>query len=432
MTAKSLIDQQGYAALSRDSHPISDAQAQPYVATPERRSRIGRRLRNGLEWISSHPVVGAAAPMTAAVAGLFGSIYSTEIKGAFPFVWEGGKVVPQAAAFWTLLLAFSCMYGAILWGQNRSAARQFAQARLLSTQAAELTEAVRTLPPKGFLGVFLSLYDKAFDITHEALKAPVANGNPNDIDVAVRVVLDALTTLALRFDDGDHGPNDVYAANIFMYRGIASLTDGEFQALKSRLKFADKGLGREHYQGFLEIRKEFSTSTVTQEPDIDPVVPEIALAIPSELWVNVDMTRLSKILPGAPEALCGAGSKAFLDTATLADWCEKNGDFQPSVINELRQYFGPDGAGKDVKSFVSFAIPTYQHCGCNTPAKDYNGSIGVVNIHRNKPGMLHGQAIELFVPLTSPFCQLLSQLLHRRDDIYSASRKSAAVAIEEN
>jgi len=47
-----------------------------------------------------------------------------------------------------------------------------------------------------------------------------------------------------------------------------------------------------------------------------------------------------RVLPGAPLAFCRKRPNGYEDTATMATFCEVEGDFPPSVIQELRGYFG--------------------------------------------------------------------------------------------
>ncbi|OHC68203.1 MAG: hypothetical protein A3H93_12085 [Rhodocyclales bacterium RIFCSPLOWO2_02_FULL_63_24] len=275
---------------------------------------------------------------------------------------------------------------------------------------------------------FVELYEGAANIAHDALSnLHEYEISSDEIEEAVRVVLDALSTLAYLYDV-DESASDVYAANILLYRDAANLTDSEFISLKNRLRFVDKKLGKEGYLGFLELKREFSTATSSQGSEIDSSVSEIALAVPEQCWIDIDDGRkkLSKALPGAPYAFCLNRAEAFLDTGTIAEWCSNEGDFPPSVIDELRQYFSPNGDGAEIKSFVSFPIPTYNHCSCEVNNPN-GGTVGVVNIHRDRPGMLRDKGLELFIPLTSPFCQLLSQLIHRWHELMLEKAEQAKI-----
>jgi hypothetical protein len=64
-----------------------------------------------------------------------------------------------------------------------------------------------------------------------------------------------------------------------------------------------------------------------------------------------------------------------VDTAFFADECAKRGDFQPSVLAQLRTYFA-EGPGTAVRSFVSRRL-------------EYGGEpVGVVNLHANRRDLL--------------------------------------------
>src|ERR1700674_3076239 len=110
-------------------------------------------LRIGLKgWF-----VGATA-LSGALAGLYGSIYAPEIKGAFPFTWECCRIVSEAFIFWALFVAFGIGFATTFWAQNESTGTALADLKMLSAKAlnqtTQLENIIRTLPPDGFLDRF--------------------------------------------------------------------------------------------------------------------------------------------------------------------------------------------------------------------------------------------------------------------------------------
>jgi len=99
-------------------------------------------------------------------------------------------------------------------------------------------------------------------------------------------------------------------------------------------------------------------------------------------------------------AFCSGALEAYLDTRTLGDWCRREGDFPESTAQALEDYFNTPRA-QSVRSFVSIPI---------TPL---NGQpIGILNIHRNKPGLLQEkQPAQQFAPLVTPLIFILIGLL---------------------
>jgi amino acid permease len=79
----------------------------------------------------------------AAVAGLFGSVYSTEIGRSFPlFLGPYNAVSKNAIAFWITLILFAVLFF------QRQRHDDAARMRLENTSAA-IQELVATLPPNG-------------------------------------------------------------------------------------------------------------------------------------------------------------------------------------------------------------------------------------------------------------------------------------------
>ena len=87
----------------------------------------------------------------------------------------------------------------------------------------------------------------------------------------------------------------------------------------------------------------------------------------------------------------------YRDSLTLPEWCRTQGDFPPSVQDELTDYFAR-GPGKAVRSFVS------------TPLRS---ELGVLNLHANRPDLLGPrlEKRETFQALVTPLLQDLEDAL---------------------
>jgi hypothetical protein len=125
----------------------------------------------------------------------------------------------------------------------------------------------------------------------------------------------------------------------------------------------------------------------------DEAVPEIKLPLPRTL----ERAGRSAALPGAPYAFLTQEMSGYHNTDTLLDWCRNKGDFAPSVISELENYFS-SGPGKAIKSFISMPL---------------TARVGVLNIHADRPDIL-GPALqrrEIFLALITPILLHLGDLV---------------------
>lgn len=157
-------------------------------------------------------------------------------------------------------------------------------------------------------------------------------------------------------------------------------------------------------------------------PEPDPTLKPLALPVPAlDSKMSADGQRW-RVLPGAPLAFVKATEgpaplvDLYADTATLGRWCREHGDFSPSVVSEIEDYFCGE-AGQRVRSFASLPI--------RRPDKT-SSLIGVLNIHANRTGLLRSIAIQLqggggaapaeqFGFLVAPLLSILAQLLDFRE-----------------
>ncbi len=324
--------------------------------------------------------------------GLFGSLYASNIKSSFPFYWGDGEISYVALSFWCLLILFSILF------YFRHAAVHKSQNKLID-QTIHLETLIKTLPPDGFLTEFSNIYKLCNQAAKEAAFTvdDETEIDIKDIELAIRVVLDGVVALAYVFDGKPH--NTRYAANIMCYKEIDKLTEPEIDDVASRIQFIEPGVNIRELKGVLDLDPILSTTTETTDPLHDDDLRNFALPLPENY--RSDNGERYRILPGAPMAFELNQMSIYPETNKLAHWCRENGDFSPSLCDTVEAYFSSDAAQK-IKSFASMPL-----CGIG----NYN-KIGVLNIHRDTPGLLEEkEPVKQFFPLMQPFLLLLVELI---------------------
>ena len=115
----------------------------------------------------------------------------------------------------------------------------------------------------------------------------------------------------------------------------------------------------------------------------------------------------SAVLPGAPEAFLDDNEfTAYTDTRELGEWCATSLALREGISKDIDAYFR-DGPGKEVGSFASFPLRR------TNVDRTIDKRIGVLNIHRNSPGIFGNEARveKLFLPAVTPFQLLLCDIL---------------------
>jgi hypothetical protein len=331
--------------------------------------------------------------------GAFGSLYSEEIRAAFPFYVGHGQVAWHALLFWGATIVTALLF----FGRQRALdhARHMSEVQL-SARADELAQLIRTLPPAGFLWLCHDLDWQCAAVVLVLFRKSRAQCTPEEVQYAIRVVLSAVAVLAHYFDGR---PSDVmYAANIMLFRPSSSLTDSEERELEGRLRFSEPEAHIRNLEGVLDLRCDLSTTNRVEGARPDAQLAPLALPIPFK--TKSDDGLRSRVLPGAPRAFCDKALDLYANTGTLAEWCRTKGDFSGSVIQQVESYFQA-GTGRHFQSLVSLPLAWQA---------DQPG-VGVLNIHCSNEGILRSQdrseneSIRHFVAVTGSFRSTLMLLL---------------------
>lgn len=355
-------------------------------------------------------IFATATTVLGLLTGFFGSVYSNEILSAFPFYIGQGHVALHAVAFWLLLFAFGYMfYSGQRSGQTlrreelvaqRNETRHLAEGqRTQQRQTRKLEKLLRTLPPEGFL----TRASQVYAICEEAIQTVEVAGTrtADDLAPAIRLVIEALVSLAFEFDGRPHDAR--YAGNVMTF---AAPPYAEIATIRAGIKFVDPITDINLLKGVLKTEPKFSTATDVSGAAEDPHLAEFYLPVPPS---DRDSNGLWNALPGAPMAFVRNRWAGYHDSSTLSEWCDSKGNFKPEICRAIAAYFSGD-AGKWVRSFISIPLCEF---GQDSP-------FAVLNIHRDSPGML--RSVEpspsrasapamMFFQISVPMLSILARLL---------------------
>jgi len=350
------------------------------------------------------PWFAAVTTVIGVMAGALGSIYSTELKSSIQFISDivaPGKIF----LFWGLLFVFGLFFGGVQWAHLRANARSHKE---LST----LVEDLMSIPPTGFLQAFADSYQLSEEAACETINDP----NPTKEQTArtLRTVLTLIATLALLYHQDSHGKNKPrYAANIMLFKELEELSHEEKEAVKGRLWLFEEEDFNTCF-GALDLVKEFSTSTDSQNPEKDGSLKKgFAFLVPHiDEPLTDDKLRQSQVLPGAPWAFITQKVHSFVNPEQLIKFVAQM-DFRPTTrddfIQELNDYFN-SVEGQMVKSFISFPIPQPDFGKNARP-------LGILNIHRDTTDMLKDKGIRSFPHLMHPFLGTLARLINHHESL---------------
>jgi len=340
----------------------------------------------------SSPVYATFTTVLAVVAGLLGSAYQDDVATAFPMVLRGpwGPVSFRAAIFWTSVVLFAVLFFFRQWWDDVNRERTASRAE----QGTERLEAlVRTMPPRAFQ----TQLARMVQVTHGGMEEVLPRQKPPEFNRDgfvnfVRGLLNAIARLALLYDDQPLTPDGsaTYSANVMLF--VPRPSEGTLsKELLFALRFHPSEYDLTKLAGILILRPELSaTSEEAELPGPDTAVPAIVLPVPAEAMSGGRWNAL----PGAPKAFLTREVDGYDDATTLAEWCRERGNFPPSVVEAVRDYFTA-GEGGHIRSFIS------------RPLLSNDGRpLGVLNLHSNRKGIL-GNADERL----SAFLAMLTPLL---------------------
>lgn len=347
--------------------------------------------------VCCHPMFAVVLTILGVVAGLFGSVYSSELKTSFPLnlFKSVDSTIPEAALFWLALIVVAFLFFGRQWATDQMT--KSAQNNLIA-QSDTLQELIKTLPPQGFLNRFSERFSLCYGLTH-SIVADESSVTIEEIEKVIRVILSSIVHLAREFDGQPNGVR--YAANIMIYTDLRNVESKTLESYSANLLFFDRAPST--LQGVLAMEPTLSAAGDLTQGAADPFIEKFFLPVDSK---EVSPQGKLRQLPGAPLAFWQKeGALHYEDATTLGDWCRKNGDFPESVSTAIDSYFRSEKAQR-IKSFVSMPIPS---------ALNSDQPLGVLNIHRSSVNMLRGQeAFRLFFPLLNPYTFLIGELLQVR------------------
>jgi hypothetical protein len=329
---------------------------------------MSKRSRQDTTWdFLNTPLAGGIITLLLLVVGGWGSVYSGDIKNAFPlhFGPYAGWSVP-AVIFWVSVFLVTCLV--IGRQQVIDSARK--------RDEMDLREFISTLPPTRFLEVF----DKSFRVCLEARRSYRFQ------EEAIRVVLRNIAILAQHFDDA----KIPYHANIMTFLPSGNLPTGE------KVWFLDREADPKRLGGVLQLQNNLSATSESHDPDPD-LPTKYFLPVPRP--ENLQLGEKWRVLPGAPRAYVTQGLFRIDDTRKIPDWCAERGDFTAEIRDEINRYFAD---AKTIRSVASFPLLS--------PTGFTSG--GVVNVHCASAGILRSETkAKYFASVMEPFLALITDIL---------------------
>ena len=396
---------------------------------PSYRLQLTERLRTALASsiskatiarIFTHPSVGPVGAVTGVLAGSLGSIYTPEIKAAWPFVcWTfsgcGGAAI-QPWLFWVSVLAFGTIFGFGEWAKGWRNAVQLSRLET-ETQtiraevdgvrrgASEIAELIQTLPPLGLLTRF---EQGVFGLA--AIQNAISDGQQTveDLKSAIRIVLKSIVDLVAHFD-GDEG-SVLYGANLMLFVPATTAQQPAFAAQLAKTLFVEGDFSTAKYRGLLWLDADLSTNSEEANAGPDRNIQSFGLPVPLTDNEPIGGRIRYNSLPGAPRVFCGRSLDVVLyeDTDKVVEECEREGNFTPHVNEELKAYFLEAKSKKWLSSFLSCLIPKLGADG-----RTQEIPTAILNIQSSKVGLVGNRSIRLFLPLTSPHRVALSSLVDK-------------------
>lgn len=339
------------------------------------------------------PWFSALTASLGAIVGLFGSIFSTEIKSAFPFA-VGANFIWQAAVFYLFLALFAYCFRLQMQGQSAS----------LSESSDKLERLIRTLPPDGFLRKYEQLVVRAGG---EVVRAGDPAVKDDGVREAAQVVLSALVLLAKMFDGNPKSGR--YAINLMLFESAPVAAD-QLPGWSKGISMWERGRSLDNLAGLLVLDKGLAlvlSGDDSEELALDEHVRPLKLPVLRAEFFTDKQGRLN-VLPGAPYAFCFPNeTELCTETKSFVESWRLMSGLRPEIADEMAEYFNSSD-GKLVRSFV--ALPVLE------PPDSVGAQpnvVGVVNIHSDQTGILQEGGKDLFFPLATTFTLMLGALVRK-------------------
>lgn len=182
-----------------------------------------------------------------------------------------------------------------------------------------------------------------------------------------RAIRDALAVIIDMTHEFARGGAAQYGANIMLILARDDSAAKPFpEDFVKKLRFHSHG-AIDELSGLLYLPDEL---VVENRDDLkERTIARIVLPVP---YAEEDRGR-RLVIPGAPTAVLRGRQSVLEDTTTMAGDCA---DFAASVRDEIGEYFSAKGEGRDVRSFASLRLGTF------------DSPIGVLNIDSNRTHVL--------------------------------------------
>jgi len=354
----------------------------------------GKRLRKAWQILAARPWFTTLANVLGVFAGLLGTLYTDDIRAAFPFEWApGGTLSVHALVFWSCFLIFAFTF------VSRESAVE--KGRIESER--RLDQTIRTMPPRGFVAEFARYYEQCFKAVRALEKAPEAKRN--QVVEVIRLILWSIASLARKYDAA---LDATYGANLMFYfespRKWAEYSGGDISGLK--MLFVEPEIAFERMPVLVLANDlaaaDFDGATAGNTDGFVERLDTVALPVISDGSARSTDGKRWRLLPGAPLAFFEQKPNAYNDTSEIGKWCRERGDFSESICQQVERYFSSPVARQAMRSFASLPV---------TSRLD-NVRLGVLNLHSSRANLLFGEgAPSQFFPLTQPFIAMLADLV---------------------
>lgn len=368
-----------------------------------------------LEWFAQSPGYAPLVTLSVAALGIIASVQPQMVQSSFGNlpVLTGDSFSWGATGFWLLFILSALLFWGRRAAENRADRRDREVRReLIADQEAaveKLRDDLRTMPPDPFLNHYYGTYEHIHSSYAPAIDAVKRGGasykvKSELIREVIQTALMGLATLARRFDEDDE---DRYAANCMVYVKSSAISDAQEEDVNARPKHVPKDVGVKQLRGFLDFRQDLSVvsgeqsemrqleGSSTNENHIDENHPSVCYGIPIEHLRDVEgkpePSRKWRIGPGAPHTLLTGDPGLFENTDAIETWMRENTTLGVEPRTDTMRYI-EDDAEPRIGSFLSLPLSMSE----SGPSEcdhflDPRLPIGVVNIHRSRPGLLRGR-----------------------------------------